>query len=153
MEQQRVAARLVDTAEYVGVLRGLVEEGHEVSMLVSGSSMSPFLIHLRDTIYFKQPDRPLRAGDIVFYQRDSGQYVMHRILRVRGEVYDIIGDAQTQIERGVRRDQIFAIITRVKRKGKLIGPGDFWWTFFARVWTKLIPLRPLIAWAYARLIG
>ena len=153
MEQQRVAARLVDTAEYVGVLRGLVEEGHEVSMLVSGSSMSPFLIHLRDTIYFKQPDRPLRAGDIVFYQRDSGQYVMHRILRVREEVYDIIGDAQTQIERGVRRDQIFAIITRVKRKGKLIGPGDFWWTFFARVWTKLIPLRPLIAWAYARLIG
>ncbi|MBP3522449.1 MAG: S24/S26 family peptidase [Clostridia bacterium] len=152
MEQQRVAARLVDTAEYVGVLRGLVEEGHEVSMLVSGSSMSPFLIHLRDTIYFKKPDRPLRAGDIVFYQRDSGQYVMHRILRARGDVYDIIGDAQTEVERGVRRDQIFAIITRVKRKGKLIGPGDFWWTFFARVWTKLIPLRPLIAWAYARLI-
>ena len=152
MEQQGVAARLVDTAEYVGVLRGLVEEGHEVSMLVSGSSMSPFLIHLRDTIYFKKPDRPLRAGDIVLYQRDSGQYVMHRILRARGDVYDIIGDAQTEVERGVRRDQIFAIITRVKRKGKLIGPGDFWWTFFARVWTKLIPLRPLIAWAYARLI-
>lgn len=152
MEQRKVAARLVDTAEYVSVLRGLVEEGHEVSMLVSGSSMSPFLIHLRDTIYFKKPDRPLRAGDIVFYQRDSGQYVMHRILRVRGDVYDIIGDAQTEIERGVRRDQIFALITRVKRKGRLIGPGDFWWTFFARVWTKLIPLRPLIAWAYARLI-
>ncbi|MGN0776139.1 MAG: S24/S26 family peptidase [Candidatus Ventricola sp.] len=152
MEQKKPAARLVDTAEYVGVLRGLVEEGHEVSMLVSGSSMSPFLIHLRDTIYFKQPDRPLRAGDIVFYQRDSGQYVMHRILRVRGDVYDIVGDAQTQIERGVRRNQIFAIITRVKRKGKFIAPGDFWWTFFARVWTKLIPFRPLIAWAYAHLI-
>ena len=152
MEQQRVAARLVDTAEYVGVLRGLVEEGHEVSMLVSGSSMSPFLIHLRDTIYFKKPDRPLRAGDMVFYQRDSGQYVMHRILRVRGDAYDIIGDAQIEIERGVRRDQIFAVITRIRRKGKLIGPGDFWWTFFARVWTKLIPLRPLIARAYARLI-
>ena len=152
MEQQKVAARWVDTAEYVGVLRGLVEEGHEVSILVSGSSMSPFLIHLRDTIYFKKPDRPLRAGDMVFYQRDSGQYVMHRILRVRGDAYDIIGDAQIEVERGVRRDQIFAVITRIRRKGKLIGPGDFWWTFFARVWTKLIPLRPLIARAYARLI-
>ena len=52
----------------------------------------------------------------------------------------------------MRRDQIFAVITRIRRKGKLIGPGDFWWTFFARVWTKLIPLRPLIARAYARLI-
>ena len=89
---------------------------------------------------------------MVFYQRDSGQYVMHRILRVRGDAYDIIGDAQIEVERGVRRDQIFAVITRIRRKGKLIGPGDFWWTFFARVWTKLIPLRPLIARAYARLI-
>ena len=81
MEQQKVAARWVDTAEYVGVLRGLVEEGHEVSMLVSGSSMSPFLIHLRDTIYFKKPDRPLRAGDMVFYQRDSGACAAIRSLR------------------------------------------------------------------------
>lgn len=149
MEQQKRYTRVVDTTQYVDVLRGLVEEGHEVSMLVSGSSMSPFLIHLRDTIYFRRPDRPLRAGDMVFYQRDNGQYVMHRILRARGETYDIVGDAQTQIERGVRRDQIFALITHVKRKGRMIDPGDFWWEFFARVWTKIIPLRPLIARAYA----
>lgn len=149
---ENIPRRVVDTAAYVEMLRGLTKEGHEVSMLVSGSSMSPFLIHLRDTIYFKKPDRPLRAGDMVFYRRDSGQYVMHRILRVRGDVYDIVGDAQTQVERGVRRDQIFGLITRVTRKGKMIGPGDFWWTFFARVWTKVIPLRPLAARAYARLI-
>jgi len=147
---QRVI-RYVDTREYVGVLRGLIEEGHEVSMLVSGSSMSPFICHQRDTIFFKKPDAPLKKGDMVFYQRDSGQYVMHRILRVRGDMYDIVGDAQTEIERGVRRDQIFAIITRVKRKGKMIQPGDFWWAFFAHVWTKLIPLRPLIARSYAKI--
>lgn len=150
--KQPITTRVVDTAAYVGVLRELVQEGHEVSMLVSGSSMSPFLIHLRDTIYFKAPDRPLRAGDMVFYQRDSGQYVMHRILRVRGDVYDIVGDAQTEVERGVRRDQIFAIVTRVRRKGKLIGPGDRWWVFFERVWTKIVPLRPLIARAYAHVV-
>lgn len=149
---ENIPRRVVDTAAYVEMLRGLTEEGHEVSMLVSGSSMSPFLIHLRDTIYFKKPDRPLRAGDMVFYRRDSGQYVMHRILRVRGDLYDIIGDAQTQVERGVRRDQIFGLVTRVRRKGRMIEPGSFWWTFFARVWTKVIPLRPLAARAYARLI-
>lgn len=149
---ENIPRRVVDTAAYVEMLRGLTEEGHEVSMLVSGSSMSPFLIHLRDTIYFKKPDRPLRAGDMVFYRRDSGQYVMHRILRVRGDLYDIIGDAQTQVERGVRRDQIFGLVTRVRRKGRMIEPGSFWWTFFARVWAKVIPLRPLAARAYARLI-
>ena len=36
----------VDTFEYVSVLKELVEEGREVSMLISGSSMSPFLLSL-----------------------------------------------------------------------------------------------------------
>jgi len=152
MNQQKPSIRTVNTREYVGVLRGLVEEGHEASMLVSGSSMSPFLCHQRDTMYFKKPDAPLKAGDMVFYQRENGQYVMHRILRVRGEGYDLIGDAQTQLERGIKREQIFAVVTRVKRKGKMVRPGDFWWEFFARVWTKMIPLRPVIARAYAKLI-
>ncbi|MBQ4264946.1 MAG: S24/S26 family peptidase [Clostridia bacterium] len=144
--------RYVNTNEYVDVLRGLTEEGHEVSMLVSGSSMSPFICHQRDSIYFKKPDAPLKAGDMVFYQRESGQYIMHRILRAYAGEYDIVGDAQTEIERGVKREQIFAIVTRVKRKGKMIQPGDFWWEFFARVWTKMIPLRPVFAAAYARFI-
>lgn len=45
--------KVVDTREYVGMLKELTEEGKEVSMLVFGSSMAPFLIHARDMIYFK----------------------------------------------------------------------------------------------------
>lgn len=149
MEQQRMHRRTVDTREYVDMLRGLVDEGREVSMLVAGGSMSPFLIHYRDTIFFKRPDRPLRRGDMVFYQRDSGQYVMHRIQRVKKDGLYIVGDAQTQIEGPVRPEQVFAIITKVRRKGKMIQPGDFWWEFFAAAWLCVIPLRPIIMWAYA----
>lgn len=64
--------KLVDTREYVSVLRELTEAGHEVSMLISGNSMSPFLAHERDTIWFKRPDRELKKGDMVFYQRKAG---------------------------------------------------------------------------------
>ena len=52
--------KVVDTREYVGMLKELTEEGKEVSMLVFGSSMAPFLIHARDMIYFKKP------GNIAF---------------------------------------------------------------------------------------
>lgn len=145
----RMHRRMVDTKEYVDVLRGLTEEGKEVSMLVAGSSMNPFLIHYRDTIFFKKPDRALRRGDMVFYQRDSGQYVMHRILRVKKDGLYIVGDAQTEIEGPVRPDQVFAIITRVKRKGKMIGPGDFWWRFFEGPWLCIVPLRRIIMRLYA----
>lgn len=138
----------VDTFEYVSVLKELVEEGREVSMLISGSSMSPFLCHGRDQVYFKAPDRPLRVGDMVFFQRRSGQYVLHRICKVKDGDYYIVGDAQTAIEGPVSREQIFALVTRVRRKGRILAPGNFWWEFFARVWVRLIPLRPLLVRAY-----
>ena len=140
--------KLVDTREYVSVLRELVEEGREVSLLVSGSSMSPFLAHQRDYIYFKKPDRELKKGNMVFYQRRSGQFVMHRIWKVKADKYYMVGDAQREIEGPLDRDQIFALITKVQRKGKWIQPGDFWWEFFEKVWINIVPVRRVFVKAY-----
>ena len=136
--------RTVDTREYVSALRELTEEGKEVSMLIAGSSMSPFLCHGRDYIYFKKPDRELGRGDMVFYERDNGQFVMHRIWKVKPEGYYMVGDAQTEIEGPLRRDQIFALITKVQRKGRWIGPGNFWWEFFEKVWIRCVKVRPWV---------
>ena len=77
--------RTIDTQAYLTVLRELVEDGNSVSLNVSGMSMFPFLEHERDTVYFEAPKRKLRRGDIVFYQRSNGQYVMHRIYKVKGD--------------------------------------------------------------------
>lgn len=143
--------RVVDTNEYVTVLRELAGEGRVVSMLVVGSSMSPFLCHKRDYIYFTKPDRELRRGDMVFYQRDTGQYVMHRIYKRKKDDYYMVGDAQTQIEGPLRRDQIFARIIKVKRKGRIIEPGNFWWEFFEHVWIRIIPMRKVIEKLYSLL--
>lgn len=141
--------RVVDTNEYVSVLRELAEEGRVVSMLIAGSSMSPFLCHNRDYIYFTKPDRELRRGDMVFYQRDTGQYVMHRIYKRKKDDYYMVGDAQTRIEGPLRGDQIFARIIKVKRKGRIIEPGNFWWEFFEHVWIRIIPLRKVIEKLYS----
>ena len=134
--------KIIGTREYVSMLRQLTEEGREVSMRIVGSSMSPFLIHGRDDICFRRPDSPLKKGDMVFFQRRNGQFVMHRICRVRPEGLYLIGDAQTEIEGPVDPSQVFARVTRVIRKGKILTPGMFWWEFFAKVWLHLIPLRP-----------
>lgn len=133
--------RVVDTREYVSVLRGIAEEGKVVSLRIAGSSMSPFLAHDRDYIYFTKPDRELKRGDMVFYQRLNGQYVMHRIWKKKEDGYYIVGDAQTEIEGPVRREQIFALIIKVKRKGKILQPGSFWWEFFEHIWIRLVPVR------------
>lgn len=141
--------KYVDTREYVGVLRELTEAGEQVSLLIAGNSMAPFLIHQRDYIYFEKPKRELKKGDPVFYQRRNGQFVMHRICRVNKDgTYDIIGDNQTGVEPGISREQIFALVVRVKRKGKLYEPGDLYWDFFEKVWINMIPFRRLAMRVY-----
>lgn len=140
----------VDTIEYVSMLRELTEQGKEVSLLISGSSMSPFLIHERDYICFKKPERELKKGDMVFFQRENGQYVMHRIWKKKKDGFYMAGDGQQEIEGPIKREQIFAIITKVQRKGKWMGPGSFWWEFFEHVWIHLIPVRWILMKWYAK---
>ncbi len=114
--EQRDSIRVVENQEYLGMLKGLILEGKEVSLLVSGSSMSPFIIHQRDTVMLAPVSRPLKRGDIVFYQRRNAAYVLHRICRVNADgTYDIIGDGQIEIERHVARRQMFAVVTMVRR--------------------------------------
>ena len=140
--------KVIDTNEYLSVIRELVQQGKEVSLIVTGNSMEPFLIHQRDTICFKNLESPIKVGDMVFYQRVTGQFVMHRIWNVKPDGYYIVGDAQVDIEGPIKREQIFAIVTKVQRKGKWLGPGDFWWEFFEHVWIRIVPCRKLIRKVY-----
>lgn len=143
--------KTVDTNTYVSVLRDLIEEGKEVSLLISGSSMEPFLKHQRDYICFRSPDRELAAGDMVFYQRVNGQYIMHRIYRVAPEGYYLVGDHQVEIEGPLERSQIFALVTKVKRKARWLTPDSLTWKFFVRLWPKTIPLRRFLIRVRGRL--
>ena len=143
----------LETMEYISVLRELVKEGKEVNLTIAGNSMAPFLIHGRDTICFRKPLKDLKTGDMVFYQRNNGQFVMHRICKVDKRGYFIVGDAQVDVEGPVSAGQIFAVVTKVKRKGKWIGPGDFWWEFYEHIWIRLVPFRRGIIKIYGMMKG
>ncbi len=141
--------REIDTRTYISTLRELVREGHDVNLIISGSSMAPFLIHHRDTIIFGPVDRPLKRGDMVFYERPSGQFVMHRIRKVGREGLYLIGDAQTETEGPLPPDCVFAIIKQVCRKGVWLDEKSKVWRFFATVWLRVIPFRRIIMRVYA----
>lgn len=143
--------KTIDTRQYLALLEELSANNETVGVPVSGFSMNPFLANERDQVFFQYPDRPLKRGDIVFFKRNNGQYVLHRIWKAAPEGYYIVGDAQTQIEGPIDRDQIFGLVTQVRRKGKLIGPRNFWWQFFAKVWIRMVPVRPAVMRLYAGL--
>ena len=139
-----IPVHIVDNQEYMKVVRSILEEGKEVPLVVTGNSMMPFLIDRRDQVLIKRIERPLKKGDIAFFQRENGQYIMHRIHFMRkddrtGEnQFYFIGDGQKNIEGPIKETQIFGVITGVLRKGKYLDEHTFTWRF-----------RPLIIKIYS----
>ena len=136
--------RVIEPEELMSQLPQLLQEAESVPLVISGSSMSPFLAHGRDTVYLSKVTGPLKKGDMILYRRASGAYILHRIYRVRDGVYDLVGDGQLGIEPGIRPEQVIAIVNTVRRKGKLLRKGSLRWEFFEHVCLELLPLRPKI---------
>ena len=133
--------RSIAPEELMDDLLALLEQTEPVPLVISGNSMAPFLIHGRDTVFLSRIKAPLKRGDMVLYRRTGGRYILHRICRISGDSFTMIGDAQTQREPGITRDQILARVTAVRRKGKLLQKGSFLWYFFEKHWIRMIPLR------------
>jgi len=146
-------SKIVDIYEYMPVLIEILREGKEVSVLVSGGSMTPFLADKRDTIIVSPPDNTFHRGDMVFYQRSNGRYIMHRVHHVdSNNMLYIVGDAQTAIEGPVEPFRVFGVVKQVIRKGKLIDKNDFWWFFFEKIWIRIVPLRPALRRLYTWIV-
>lgn len=116
--------------EYEALLR----EGAELPLVVSGNSMLPFLRHGRDTVFLKRQDGPLRVGDIAFFRRASGAYILHRVVRAESGNYWFLGDAQVLVEGPLPASCVVARVIAVRRGGRLIQPDSLFWRFFTGPW-------------------
>lgn len=143
--------RVVDPETLMRDYRAALADGMELPLVVSGSSMCPFLAPERDTVYLRAPDRKLRRGDIAFYCRPGGQYVLHRICRARGDALWFAGDAQDVREGPLPASCVFAYVTAVRRKGRLEKPGSPVWRLFSGPWLWLIGRRQRVLHFYGRL--
>lgn len=73
-----------------------------------GTSMQPLLRHHENPVVLVPVKGRLQKGDVPFYKRPDGQYVLHRIVKVRKNSYDCCGDNQTVLEKGVTDAMILA---------------------------------------------
>ena len=82
-----------------------------ICMEFKGTSMLPLFVEGRDKvcIYSYKPETPLKRGDIILYKRESGLYVLHRIMAIKGEGYVLCGDNHTTLEYDVKPSQILGV--------------------------------------------
>lgn len=105
-----------------------------------GVSMRPLIRQGRDLLVIRTCTGRLRKYYIPLYQRPSGQYVLHRIVRVLPDGYVLCGDNCTQLEH-VTDDQILGVLTALERDGRTIPMTAPSMRLYGRLWVGLYPLR------------
>lgn len=120
----------------------IAEEGVLIYTNV-GDSMYP-LIKPRDLLVIKKPVLPLKRLDIPLYKRDNGQYVLHRIIKVREDDYLICGDNRVVVESGITDRHIIGVLTEIIRDGKKISVYSFPKRVYAHFCCDFMPVKRVI---------
>lgn len=109
-----------------------------------GDSMMPLIRQGKDLMIIEKTEGRLKKYDVPLYKRDSGQYVLHRILKVREKDYVICGDNRWQKEYGVEDRHIIGVLTGIVRDGKEISVKDRKYKIYVHLWCDLFFLRAFI---------
>ena len=109
-----------------------------------GDSMMPYIKQGRDVLVISEVNGRLNKYDVPLYKRDSGQYVLHRILKVRENDYVICGDNRWNKEYGITDRHIIGILTGVIRDGQEIPVTNRKYRISVHLWCDLFPVRAFI---------
>ena len=104
-----------------------------------GDSMYPMILQ-NDMLIIEAVARPLKKYDIPLYKRDSGQYVLHRIISDRGGKWTMCGDNRRYKEYGISERNVIGVLTTIVREGREISVDVPRY----RIYARLLPFRRLM---------
>ncbi len=116
------------------LIQETLDMGKAFKISPNGTSMLPLIVEGRDCVYIKKPQERLKKYDIAFYKRPTGQYVLHRVVKVKKSEYVMCGDNQWFLEHGISDNNIIGVVSKLECSGKVITPQTpkyrcycFWW--------------------------
>ncbi len=137
--------RKVKAFELFSLTTEIIEQGGTAWITVTGMSMYPFLKEGRDSVELSKADfLQLKKGAIVLIRRVNGDFVLHRILKVEKNCFYMIGDAQQWVEGPLLPNQLFAVVRKIKRNGRVISCDNLKLRFCVFTWLHVIPLRGIL---------
>ncbi|MDE5936858.1 MAG: S24/S26 family peptidase [Ruminococcus sp.] len=120
----------------------------ELLQTTVGNSMEPMLKNRQNIVVLKKPKGILKKYDVTLYKRPNGQYVLHRVLKVRKNDYIICGDNQWRKEI-VPHEWIIGVLSRYYKNSNLISVDDESYRKYLKtlvfrrkkLWLKALPNR------------
>lgn len=101
-----------------------LEDGGTVSFKPKGTSMLPTIRQNIDEVTISKLVTKPKKLDILFYRRENGQFVLHRLKKIKKGSYVIRGDHQFEYEYGITDKNIIGVVTEIHRGDKVIKRGS-----------------------------
>ena len=141
----------VGMEELACLMEDVFRQGGTFRFIPAGTSMLPMLREKKDTVMLQSPGRKTpRKYDVVLYKRTNGQFVLHRIIKIKNGCYTMCGDNQYRTEPGIEREQILGVLTSFMRNGKQVSSGSFLYRCYSVIWTKTRFIRRMITGVFRR---
>lgn len=137
MEKKKVSEQLDNL---MPLCRERLAAGQKIRFSPRGTSMLPMLRQGIDTVTLAPLPEKLRKYDLPLYQRDNGQYVLHRVVKA-GETYTCVGDNQFVLEPDLRHDQMIALVVAFTRGDREYSVSNLRYRLYCRLWHHSRPLR------------
>ena len=112
----------------------------------TGTSMLPLLKQGRDAFIVRAVGEyeTCKKWDVVLYKRPPESYVLHRVIQVRDNSYDILGDNCIGIERNIPKDAVIGVMTGFIRNGKKYEADSRLYKLYVLFWCKPYRIRILM---------
>lgn len=117
--------------------------GGSIEIAVTGNSMFPLFVNKRDLVVLS-PVKRLKKRQICFYQTESGQYLLHRIVKINSKGVFFLGDNRMEVEQPLPPDRVYGVVTEYVRRGKRKKASCFFQKIYAFIWCISIKARPKI---------
>ena len=132
------------------IINEQLENGGAVELPITGTSMLPLLIQGRDFVTITSCDIA-KKNDIIFYRRDDGHFVLHRVIGKDEKGYILCGDNQVVKEYGIKDEHIIGVVNSIKRKNKCFSVDKLLYKIYSQIWIILLPMRNIILFPIRRI--
>lgn len=134
------------------IIEEQLNQGKSVRFIVSGISMTPWIINNRDQVeIISARGLTLKKGDIVLFQPFQGRYILHRITKILPDGYITTGDGNLYRDGFIASDSVIGKVIIIYRKGKAISCDRLRWKLLFRLWMALFPFRKYLFRFWARI--
>ena len=138
----------IHLSDYEELIREVLSTGGEFRLYPHGTSMLPLLRQGIDSVALRSLDRPPRKFDILFYKRQDGSYVLHRVKDVTPEGLILWGDNHTMLEYGVENDQIIGYAARIFRDDHELDCSSLLYRVYLWLWRFKVIRKVYLRLAY-----